>query len=271
MNTKHPLEAFEGSIKTHSACFPGQRVVFRGHDLHQSDLMQLDWIGLHVYGITGQTLTPSQQKVVNHVWTITSYPDARLWNNRVAALAGTTRSTGSLGVSAAIACTEAVNFGLQPMIHAADFLVRAQRALDEGQTLESIVKKELDTHKHLGGYGRPVATLQQDERISVLINYMKNVGVEPGRYFLLAFDIEKVLIGMGKKLNANYAAIVMAPLLDFGLTPHQSYLCMLSFLEAGMTPCYEEALQRPAGATFVLRCASVAYDGKPARTWEAVG
>jgi hypothetical protein len=268
MTIKHPLEAYEGMIKTKSACFPGQRVVFRGQDLHQSDLMKLDWIGLHVYGITGQILTPDQQKVINHIWTITSYPDARLWNNRVAALAGTTRSTGSLGVSAAIACTEAVNFGLQPMIHAADFLVRAKQAMETGQTLDYIIKKELEIHKHLGGYGRPVATLQQDERISVLINYMKSVGVEPGRYFLLAFDIEKVLIDMGKKLYANYAAVVMAPLLDFGLTPHQSYLCMLSFLEAGMTPCYEEALQRPAGATFPIRCTNIVYDGIENRIWK---
>ena len=41
------------------------------------------------------------------LWVNTSYPDARIWNNRVAALAGSARSTGNLGVSAALAVSEA--------------------------------------------------------------------------------------------------------------------------------------------------------------------
>ena len=53
-----------------------------------------------------------------------SYPDPRLWNNRVAAFAGTARSTGHLAVAGAMAVTEASIYGGQPILKVADFLSR---------------------------------------------------------------------------------------------------------------------------------------------------
>ena len=270
MNAPHVLQAYEHQLKSKSACFPGSHVVFRGLDLHQDPLFAtLDWFGMHVFGVTGIKLSPAQQNLISFIWTITSYPDARLWNNRIAALAGGTRSTGCQGVAGAIAATEALNFGLQPMIHAADFLVRAEAAMKQGRPLEEIVTDEVAQHKHLGGYGRPVATLQQDERVVVLKDYIDNLKIANEihncKYFDLAFEIEKVLQKIGKKLTMNYGSVVLAPLLDLGLTPHQCYLVMVVFLTDGMTPCYQEALERPPGASFPVRCSSLQYTGK---TWE---
>lgn len=268
MNTPHLLELYEGPLKTRGACFPGDRVVFHGLDLHKSELMHLDWIGLHVFGITGRLPTPAQQKVLNYIWTITSYPDARLWNNRVAALAGSTRSTGTLGISAAIAGSEAYNFGHQPMVHAASFLVRAKHALDASQSLDEIIKQEINIHKHLGGFGRPVATQLADERIPILLKYMEDAGIPPGIYFNLAFQIEQVLQNMGLKLTINYAGAMVAPMLDFGFSPRECYMFVISCFEAGMAPCYIEAINRPVGATFPMRCANIKYDGCNSRTWD---
>lgn len=273
MTAPHFLESFEGPMQTRGACFPGQHVIFHGQDLHKSDLMEMDWIGLHVFGITGRKHSKAQQTVLNYIWTITSYPDARLWNNRVAALAGSTRSTGTLGVAAAIAASEAINFGHQPMIHAADFLVRARQKLLAGEALTEIVRQELILHKHLGGYGRPVATMDMDERIPVLRQKMLEAGIDPINpgneanapisYFGLALEIEKVLVhDLGKKLTVNYAGIMVAPALDFGFTVREVSMFMISCFEAGMSPCYLEALQRPAGATFPVRCTKVNYVGK---------
>ncbi len=273
MTAPHFLEAFEGPMKTQGACFPGQHVIFHGQDLHKSDLMGMDWIGLHVFGITGRKHSKAQQTVLNYIWTITSYPDARLWNNRVAALAGSTRSTGTLALAAAIAASEAINFGHQPMIHAADFLVRSRTKLLAGGDLTEIVQQELILHKHLGGYGRPVATMDIDERIPVLRQKMLEAGIDPFNpnnetnapisYFALALEIEKVLVqDLGKKLTINYAGIMIAPALDFGFTVREVGMFMVSCFEAGMSPCYLEALKRPAGVTFPMRCAKLNYVGK---------
>lgn len=280
MSTPHPLQAFEGPMLTAGACFPGSRVVFRGQDLHDSDLMEMDYLGLSAFGLTGIKLSTAQQKILNFIFTITSYPDSRLWNNRVAALAGSTRSTGSLAISAAIACSEAITFGRQPMLHAADFLVRARAELQRGQSLENIVELELKRHKHLGGYGRPVATLQQDERIVILAKKMREVGIDPMNphadskpdrlisYFGLALEIEKVLQAKGYKLTINYAGIMIAPPLDFGFTPQQCGLYLVSCFQAGMYPCYTEAIERPPGATFPLRCGRINYNGSGERKWD---
>ena len=72
--------------------FPGERVVYRGQDLHV-DLKDMSWMELYVYGITGRRFDEKQLKILNAIWANTSYPEPRLWNNRVAALAGTARST----------------------------------------------------------------------------------------------------------------------------------------------------------------------------------
>jgi hypothetical protein len=96
MNGPELLEQHVGRLITSAgAFFPGERAVFRGHDLHAS-LKHLDWLELYLFGITGRRFSPQQMKVLHAMWTYTSYPDARLWNNRVAALAGTARSSGNL-------------------------------------------------------------------------------------------------------------------------------------------------------------------------------
>ena len=79
--------------------FVGQRAVFRGHDLH-ADLKDMDWVELYVFGLTGRRFEPAQVRMLHALWVHTSYPDPRIWNNRVAALAGSARSTGNLGIAA---------------------------------------------------------------------------------------------------------------------------------------------------------------------------
>ena len=50
------------------AFFPGERVVFRGQDLHH-DLADLSWMELYLYGITGRRFSEAQLQVLNAIWT----------------------------------------------------------------------------------------------------------------------------------------------------------------------------------------------------------
>ncbi|MFD2272097.1 hypothetical protein ACFS07_15430 [Undibacterium arcticum] len=102
------------------AFFPGSHVIFRGHDLH-AELKDMDWVELYVFGITGRRFSAEQLRLMHAIWTYTSYPDVRLWNNRVAALAGSARSTGALGVAAALAVSEASIYGGGISLRAIDF------------------------------------------------------------------------------------------------------------------------------------------------------
>ncbi|WP_211462096.1 citrate synthase family protein [Collimonas silvisoli] len=259
---------YEGPLRTRmGACFPGERAVFRGHDLH-ADLKDMDWIALYAFGITGRRFSPQQTALLHALWTYTSYPDPRLWNNRVAALAGSARSTGALGVAAAIAVSEASIYGWQPEFAAADFLVRAHQRMLAGEALQAILEQELQLHKRILGYGRPVATLQVDERIPAILARMEHEHIAQGPYLQLAFEIEKGLARMGRQLPINYGGVVVAIPLDMGFSPRECYLFLLPSFMAGMPPCYLEASQRPEGATFPLRCSQLRYEGPAWRLWQ---
>ena len=87
MNGPELLQAHAGVLRTRvGACFPGSRAVFRGHDLH-ADLKDMDWVALYIFGITGRRFSSNEIRLLHAIWIGTSYPDAHLWNNRVAALA----------------------------------------------------------------------------------------------------------------------------------------------------------------------------------------
>ncbi|MDH3948254.1 MAG: citryl-CoA lyase, partial [Gammaproteobacteria bacterium] len=132
------------------AWFPGDRVVFRGQDLH-ADLGNATWMDVYLYGILGRRFNESELKLINAMWVMTSFPDPRLWNNRVAALAGTVRSTGTLSIAAAIAVSEATLYGGQPVIRALDFFQRAKKEVEAGGNLNNFAITELRQLRSIGG------------------------------------------------------------------------------------------------------------------------
>nr|WP_295770980.1 hypothetical protein [Rhodoferax sp.] len=263
------LAAFEGPLKTDmGGCFPGERAVFRGYDLH-AEFSHADWMDLYVFGITGRRHSAAQLRVLHAIWVNTSYPDPRLWNNRVAALAGSARSTGTLAMSAALATSEAAIYGRQIDIAIADFLVRAKGQAESGESVQDIVSDELRVHRNIGGYGRPVAKSAPDERNDTIFALAEENGCGNGVYLNLAREIEAVLLVGRWRMRMNYAAAAAALALDIGLSPREYYLYLLPAFLAGMSPCFVDAIQRPESATFPLRCASLVYDGVPRRSWTA--
>jgi len=102
MNGPELLRANVGRIRSRvGGAFLASHAVFRGKDLH-AELGDAGWLDLYLFGITGRRFSAPQLRLLEAIWTHTSYPDSRIWNNRVAALAGSTRSTGNLGMTAAM-------------------------------------------------------------------------------------------------------------------------------------------------------------------------
>jgi hypothetical protein len=247
--------------------FPGERVVFRGRELFQ-DLKGLPWMALLLFGITGRIPDDKQIRLFEGIWVLcTSYPDPRLWNNRVAALAGTVRSTATLGVSAAIAVSEASIYGHRPTIRAMDFLRRTRLALDQGADLGGWVVAELRKYRNIAGYGRPAAS--KDERIEPLMALADELGFAEGPLVRLAFGIEEVL-GDGRwRLRMNAAAVAAGLVADQGLSAQEYYRYSVLCFTAGMFPAYLEGLNKPEGAFFPLRCERIRYLGEPpGKKWQ---
>ncbi|HUG21883.1 hypothetical protein [Piscinibacter sp.] len=261
------LRESAGRLKTWMGqCFVGTRTVFRGHDLH-ADLGAMDWIELYLFGITGRRFGAAQLRLLHAMWVHTSYPDARLWNNRVAALAGSVRSTPALGISAAIGMSEAVIYGGHPFVRAIDFLLAARRQVEQGTDLHRIVHEEL-AQRRIFGYGRPIASV--DERLPWLLRLARDVELDRGPHLALAFEVERILVAHDERLKMNYAALTAALAADLGFSVTEFHHFQVPTFLAGMTPCFIEASERPAGTLFPLSCAHVSYEGPAKRRWRAL-
>lgn len=246
--------------------FPAERVVYRGRDLFH-ELKDMRWMELLLYGITGRRFSEEQIRLFEGIWVLcTSYPDPKIWNNRVAALAGTARSTATLGISAAISLSEATLYGRRPDIRSIDFLLRARRELDDGKELHQIIRTELGRYRSIMGYARPL--VRSDERISPLMKLASELGFDQGKHVQLAFDVEEFLVKNRYRMKMNVAALIAALAADQGFTPREYYLYMVLSFTAGMFPCFIDTADRPEGAFLPLSCERISYDGPDQRRWD---
>ena len=265
MNGPELLKNNVGRLKSRmGGCFLGKRVVLRGHDLH-SELNKMDWIEYYVFGITGRRFSTEQLQLMHAMWVYTSYPDARIWNNRVAALAGSTHSTGNLGISAALAVSEASIYGRGIDIRAIDFLHRTLKALENGTLLAECVQMELERHRGIAGFGRPLSSV--DERIIPTLTLARELDLDQGPHMKLIFAIEKHLQAGRWRLKMNAGGLWAALGADLGFSAREYYLFMFPAFLAGMPPCYIESAERPEGALFPLSCDHIQYEGVPKRKW----
>jgi hypothetical protein len=259
------LGAHVGRIRSRmGACFLGSHAVFRGHDLH-GELGALEWTALYLLGITGRRFSDAQVLLLQSIWCYTSYPDARLWNNRVVALAGTTRSTGTLALSAGLALSEAGIYGIGPCLAAIRFFVRTRAELAGGADLATCVRRELSLRRGIAGYGRPLVAT--DERIEPILDLAGRLGLAGGPHLALAHEVDAYLRQQRLRMKMNYAAVVSALAADLGLTPREHYFFILPVFLAGMPPGYLEAAERPAGTLLPLPCRAVTYRGAQRRRW----
>jgi len=267
MNGPKLLAEHTGILRSKvGACWPGTRAVFRGHDLHQ-DFHDSDWMALYIFGITGRHYTPEQVRLLHGIWVLTSYPDTRIWNNRVAALAGSSRSTPTLGLSAALAVSDARIYGGGSGLRAIDFFLRTAKARASGQKLRDFIVEELKS-TYIYGYGRPIDS--RDERLPWLTRLAGELGLNQGPHFKMAFEIENILQKLGKtNLRMNYAGLIAALAADLGLTPREFHIFIMPMFLAGMPPCWLEAAEKPEGALFPTPCDGIAYEGLPTRPWRS--
>lgn len=248
------LDAENNLVTDMGAWFPGERVVFRGKDLHH-DLGDMSWMELYLYGITGRRFTSAQMRIFNAIWVLTSYPDPRLWNNRVVGLAASARSTGVLGISAGIGVSEALIYGARPEIRAHVFLTAAGVARAGGDNMERFVLSALENFRGLPGYGRPV--VKTDERLEPFLKCLCEAGARNGEHIKLAFEIGDILSRLKYRYHLNYAGATAAVAADLGLSSFEYYsYCTLAFV-GGMVPVFDDQSKNQEGSFFPIRCSDI--------------
>lgn len=262
----HPLDQYSHVIHSNvGGVIPGVRAVFRTKDLHQSmDAFEMRLMGQLIYGITGREYTPSQIALIEAVFYISAYPDTRIWCNRVAGLAGSTRSTPVLAQCAAGTVAEAQLYGRRIETRAFNFIRRTMAKLKAGVPLRDCLEHQLKKHKLFPGYGRPLASA--DERIKPFLEYHDKAGIAVGPHVQLAFEIEKEILAMGKPLYINYGAVWSAFAADMGFSQREFATLWTSGFWNGIAPCYLNAEDNPALSLYPLSTSDVVYVGPNKRS-----
>lgn len=249
------------------AWFAGERVVLRGKDLF-TELYNESWISVWHYAITGRFFPEKGLEFWSRIWVLcTSYPEPRIWNNRIAALSGSSKSTAFLAMAGANSVSDAKFFGGHAQYAATEFIIRAKKLVDDGETIEEIVKNEIKKIRTFPpGYGRPI--IKSDERIPPAIRLAKDLGLFDGPHVKLAFQIDKLLVKNRYRVQINIGGLAAAFAADQGLSPYEWYCVATVMYSAGMIACYMDSASKPAGTFFPLRCGRIDYKGKPRRKWE---
>jgi len=221
---------------------------------------------LLLFGITGRYFSDEEIKLFEGIWVLcTSYPDPRVWNNRVASLAGTARSTATLALSGANALSEAELYGRKPDVRAYEFLINCQLTLQSENNLDEFIEQELKTHRALPGYGRPV--VNRDERIKPMTELAKKLGFFDKPYLKIAHQVETTLSDGRWRMKMNIAAFTAALALDLGLSRNEYlHYGTLSF-SAGILSCYIDSSTQDQGTFLPIRCKKLLYEGKNLRSW----
>ncbi|MGS2724552.1 hypothetical protein ACVBEJ_12485 [Porticoccus sp. GXU_MW_L64] len=260
------LKRFEDYWETTmGACFPGERVVLRGKDLFD-EAYESGWLSLLLYGITGKEFNETDLEMMEAMIALCgSYPDPRIWNNRVSALTGTSRSTASLGFAAAAAVTEAQIYGHGAVLKATEFLEEGVKRVEDDNKIAEFSLSWMKKERRIPGFGRPITDI--DERIEPLLRIAKRLGVDKKPHVVFALKVESYLKNSRYKQGMNAAGLVCALAADMGVTMRDFYMISwLSFL-GGFFPCYIDAVNKPEGAFFPLSCKRINYVGKGRRTW----
>jgi len=262
-----PLADSEHRLETNlGAWFAGERVVYRGYDLF-SELADARWMELLLLGITGRRFSDAQVTLFERLWSLSvSYPDPRLWNNRICALAGSARSTAALAAAGATAVTEARIYGGQANFGAIRFITALSRAVNAGSDLRGSVETTLRAQRHIPGYGRPLVAV--DERIAPVLNMARSLGCADGEHLNLALQVDTLLREGRWRLAMNVTGLAAALSADQGLNAQEYQMLASLAFSAGFIPCYADSAGRPEGTFFPFSCGRIHYTGPSPRDWD---
>ncbi len=191
-----------------------------------------------------------------------SWPDPRIWCNKIGTFAGSMRCSPVVGVSMGILASDSRMYAAGAVKPGASFIVQALKKNKNGRSVLDIIEDELQHKTAIMGFKRPLAT--GDERIPPLERTSKALGFGIGEHLELAYEIDNKLQHHYKE-SMNVLGYCVAFLSDQGLTPDEIARTYSTWVHSGVHACYAEAYDNPPESFLPLRCNDIDYQGKPMR------
>lgn len=239
----------------------GKDVMVHGVDLLNDFMQNHSYFEYLVFAITGEKPNPSFAKWMESAFLCTSWPDPRIWCNRVAAYLGDAHGSPAAAVAASALAQDSEMYGGRTALESVKFLLEAQQERKNGSTIAEVVDTRVAKTRGqflIKGYARPM--VKYDERVVALREYARKLGIEEGPHVTLAFEIEDYILEKYEE-RINIAGLISAVCCDHGYTPRQVHWWFSLCTVSGALACYADACDRPENSFMPMRVDDVEYHG----------
>lgn len=248
---------------------PGKEVKLYNEDLFTIHKKVDTWYEYLMFSITGERnrFTKNQLVCLEKMWTyIMTYPDHKIWINRVASLAGTAGTSPQIAISSANTCGSGRIFSTNVTSKVGKFLVDVDSQLKDKSLVNVLIENGYKTKTPVS-FDRPLSAL--DERINSTIILLKETDNFNNKYITLLFEINHILMNVFKRndIKMTIGALVGAIFLDFKIKPLEAELLTPIMLIGGVIPCFTDTFTEKKGSFLPMGIDSIEYIGPAPRKW----
>jgi citrate synthase len=264
MNNYQPWEKYHGRIVSNRGGWKiGSGVQNCGYDMMNDLVGTASYMQVVVLNATGRLPSKALADWIEAVHICLSWPDPRIWCNRIGALAGSSRTSGVAASCLGVLAAESTSYGIKPLINGVEFI---EHAYTQGTPVDDFITAETKKHggkPNLMGYARPIA--KGDERIPAMEKVTKKLGFSVGEHLSLAYKIERILHDRyDESMNIN--GYVSAFLADQNFSAIEVYRIFSAVVLSGVTACYADTADRLEGSFAPLKTSDVIYKGASLRS-----
>lgn len=245
--------------------FPGTGVFSHGYSMMDELIGEKSYAQILILNATGKLVEKRLADWIEAICGCLSWPDPRIWCNQIGALAGSARSSVVAGTALGALASDSRAYGPYTLLDGVSFIQQALLKHRQGMSAQDIVHEITQANRgkpYIVGYIRPIA--KGDERIEAMERLSEKLGFEEADHLTLAYEIEQVLMeefDEGMNINGYMSAFLS----DQGFSAKEVYRMYSMMVISGVTACFIDTEERPAGSFLPLRCDDIDYQGKAPR------
>lgn len=259
-------DSYRGIIRSRKGGWRiGQGVTSHGFNMLEDLVGKVSFFQVMILNATGRLPERRLADWFEALQICLSWPDPRIWCNQMGALGGTMRTSSVAATAAGLLAHESAIYGPQTLVKGMEFQQEALRAIERGQSVDSLIEAECDKYggkPKIMGFARPIA--KGDERVPAMERVSNELGFSIGKHRKLAYEIEQILMTKFNE-SMNISGFMAAFMLDQSFSPQEALYIVPVLVFSGVTACYIDTFERPPETFLPMRCDDIDYQGPPPR------
>lgn len=248
---------------------PNEAVYNSGYSMLDDLVGSASFFQVLVLNCTGKLPDKSLADWIEASFVCLSWPDPRVWCNKMGTLAGNMRCTPAAAVTAGVLSSDSRMYAAGALDNGTAFITSALAEKNAGISTKIIIERALNKSQRnasskpaIMGYARPIAS--GDERIPAMERVTKQLGFEIGPHLTLAYEIDKIL-RLEFDESMNILGYCVAFLSDQGLKKSEINTIFSTWVNSGVHACYTEAMRNPPESFLPMHCSDILYLGPSPR------